>query len=212
MPRAKYFGGGLAVGAMVAAVAVPQVSFLLGGAMVNAGYRFQDHLEAYDFKHHDNITPTEVWDEFQQQNQLASSVRATFPRSTRHPVVAMLVCMDARIDTAELSGDTRRNYYVLRTAGSVMAPEEEEMLELAVANGVKLIVLTRHSDCAAEKAAKDPAMREKYPALVARVEQRDAMVKDFLARPVIAQKIASGELLVKELLIDTADESLKPSP
>lgn len=108
MPRAKYFAGGLAVGAVVAAVAVPQLSFRLGGAMVNAGYRFQDHLEASDFKHHEHITPTEVWDEFQQQNQLASAARDTFPRGTRHPVVAMLVCMDARIDTAELSGDTRR--------------------------------------------------------------------------------------------------------
>ena len=109
MPRAKYFAGGLAVGAVVAAVAVPQLSFRLGGAMVNAGYRFQDHLEASDFKHHEHITPTEVWDEFQQQNQLASAARATrFPAAHGPPVVAMLVCMDARIDTAELSGDTRR--------------------------------------------------------------------------------------------------------
>lgn len=45
-----------------------------------------------------------------------------------------------------------------------MAAEEEEMLDLAVANGVKVIVLTRHSDCAAEKVAKDPALREKTQA------------------------------------------------
>jgi hypothetical protein len=42
-----------------------------------------------------------------------------------------------------------------------MAAEEEEMLDLAVANGVKVIALTRHSDCAAEKVVKDPALREK---------------------------------------------------
>ena len=93
-----------------------------------------------------------------------------------------------------------------------MATEEEEMLDLAVANGVKVIVLTRHSDCAAEKVAKGPALREKYPALVARVEQRDEMVRGFVARPAIAQKSAEGELLVKELLIDTANESLRPPP
>jgi hypothetical protein len=38
------------------------------------------------------------------------------------------------------------------------------------------------------------------------------MVWDFLARPAIAQKSAEGELLVKELLIDTANESLRPPP
>ena len=210
MPRLKWFAGGLTVGAVVAAVAVPQVSFLLGGAMVNAGYRFQDHLDAYDFEHHEQITAEQVWAEFEKQNALASAVREKFPRSVRHPLVAMLVCMDARLDTLELSGDTRRNYYVVRTAGSVMAPEEEEMLELVVANGVKVIVLTRHSDCAAEKAARDAALRAKYPALASRIDQRDAMVKDFLARPAIAEKVQRGELVVKELLIDTENEHLVP--
>ena len=59
--------------------------------------------------------------------------------------------MDARIDTNELTGDTRHYYYVIRTAGSVLSEREEEMLELAVENGVELVVLTTHSDCAAEK-------------------------------------------------------------
>ena len=62
-------------------------------------------------------------------------MRTRFPRSTNHPVIAMLVCMDARIDTNELAGDTRHFYYIVRTAGSVMAEQEEDMLELAVANG-----------------------------------------------------------------------------
>ena len=44
--------------------------------------------------------------------------------------------MDARIYTNELVGDTRRYYYIVRTAGSVLAPPEQEMLELAVLNGV----------------------------------------------------------------------------
>lgn len=34
----------------------------------------------------------------------------------------------------------------------------EEMLELAVANGVKVVVLATHTDCAAEKVAGDPAL------------------------------------------------------
>lgn len=193
-----------------------QAQFLTGGALINAGYRMQDHLDSFDFTHQHDITPEQVWKEFESQNSLASSVRSTFPRTARHPLVAMLVCMDARIDTAELAGDTRRNYYVVRTAGSVMSPKEEEMLELAVANGVKLIVLTRHTDCAAEKAAANPAMRAKYPALVEAVEERKARVDEFLKRPVIAERIANGTLLVKQLVIDTAtehlDEGLAPPP
>jgi hypothetical protein len=134
--------------------------FLVGGALVNAGVRIQDHLEPYDFVHEDATeNPEQVWAEFQRQNELSSKVRERFPRTAEHPMVALLVCMDARIDTADLAGDTRGYYYVVRTAGSVLGPEEQEMLELAVANGVKLIVLTRHTDCAAEKAAGVPAMQ-----------------------------------------------------
>lgn len=173
--------------------------------MANAAYRMQDHLVEYDFEHHD-VTPDQVWAEFKLQNQLASKVRETFPRRAVHPVVAMLVCMDARIDTNELVGDTRHNYYIVRTAGSAMSLKEEEMLELAVANGVKVLILTRHSDCAAEKAAKDPELRAKYPAMVAAVDERDQRIVEFLARPVISERIKAGTLLVKQLDIDTATE------
>lgn len=192
-------------------LAIPEVRFVLGGVMVNLGYRFQDDLHDYDF-HHEHVTPAEVWAEFQRQNELASAVRTRFPRSTNHPLVAMLVCMDARIDTNELAGDTRRNYYVVRTAGSVISPEEGDMLELAVTNGVKLVVLTRHTDCAAEKAAKSPELRARFPALVASVDEREQRVKEFLARPTIAARLASGELLVKEVLIDTSNEHVAAAP
>ncbi len=85
---------------------------------------------------------------------------------------------------------------------------QEEMLELAVANGVKVLILTRHTDCAAEKAAKNPELRAKYPAMVAAVDERHQRTAEFLARPVIAERIKAGELLVKQLDIDTATEHL----
>lgn len=186
----------------------PRSQFVIGGALVNVGFRLQDHLHAYDFEHGHDITPAEVWTEFERQNELSASVRNRFPRSTEHPVIAMLVCMDARIDTAELAGDTRRYYYVVRTAGSVLSAEEQEMLELAVQNGVKVIVLTRHTDCAAEKAAADPEKRKAYPVLTTAVDERDKRIAEFLARPVIADRIAKGELLVKNLVIDTRSDHL----
>ncbi|MBL8923633.1 MAG: hypothetical protein JNJ54_32560 [Myxococcaceae bacterium] len=200
------FAGGLAVAVLVLALS-PRAQFLAGGAMVNAAYRMQDHLHDYDFEH-PNATPEQVWVEFVKQNELASKVRETFPRTTFHPVVAMLVCMDARIDTNELAGDTRRNYYIVRTAGSAMSLKEEEMLELAVANGVKLIVITRHTDCAAEKAMLKPELRAQYPALMEALTERDRRTRDFLERPVIAQRIKEGKLLVKVLEIDTKTEHL----
>src|SRR3990167_8822225 len=91
--------------------------FLVGGALVSAGVHLQDHLEPYDFVHEDATeSPAQVWAEFQRQNELSSKVLAQFPRTAEHPMVALLVCMDARIDTTELAGDTRGYYYVVRTA------------------------------------------------------------------------------------------------
>jgi hypothetical protein len=189
-----------------------QAQFLVGGALVNVGYRMQDHLHQYDFEHHEEISPEHVFAEFLAQNELASAVRERFPRSTYHPLVALLVCMDARIDTNELVGDTRRNYYVVRTAGSAMSPQEEDMLELAVENGVKLIVLTRHTDCAAERAASNPALRERYRSLVGSLDEREKRIEEFLARPAIAQRLATGKLLVKQYLIETHNEHLVELP
>ena len=177
--------------------------------MVNIGYRLQDRLHNFDFEHHE-ITPQQVWDELLAQNRLASSVRATWPRSSHHPLVAMVTCMDARLDTTEIAGDTRRYYYVLRLAGSVMSPKEEEMLELAVANGTKVVVFTTHSDCAAEKVASDAARRAEYPHLTQAIGERQARYDEFLGRSNIRRKTERGELLVKWMHIDTASERITP--
>ena len=187
-----------------------KIEFVVGGAMVNIGYRLQDRLESFDFKHHD-VTPQQVWDELKSQNRLASSVRATWPRSTHHPLVAIVMCMDARLDTNEIAGDTRRYYYVLRLAGSVISAKEEDMLELAVANGTKLVIFTTHSDCAAEKVSKDPREAALYPHLTQAVRERTAHFEEFLSRPNIQKRIRGGELLVKAMHIDTATEAITAS-
>ena len=186
-----------------------RIEFVVGGAMVNIGYRLQDRLHDFDFEHHD-ATPLQVWNEFLSQNHMASSVRARWPRSSHHPLVAMVACMDARLDTNEIAGDTRRYYYVLRLAGSVLSPKEEDMLSLAVANGTKLVVFTTHSDCAAEKISKDAAGAAEYPHLTQAISERRARFDEFLERPKIRDKVARGELLVKWLRIDTATERVEP--
>lgn len=200
---------GLLVVAFVAAILLsPRVEFMVGGALVNLGFRLQDRLSQFDFEHDESITPDQIWQELERQNELAAGVRSLFPRTPRHPVVAILACMDARIDTSELVGDTRRYYYVVRTAGSVLSPAEQEMLEVAVLKGVKVIVLTTHTDCAAEAAAADPALREKFPALIALMDERARRVEEFMARPTIRDAIAAGELQVKHARIDTSTDRL----
>ena len=202
-------GLGVLAAAILASVLLsPRGEFIVGGAMVNLGFRLQDRLSQFDFEHDDSITPGQIWVELERQNELAAGVRGLFPRTERHPVVAILACMDARIDTSELVGDTRRYYYVVRTAGSVLSPAEQEMLELAVVNGVKIILLTTHTDCAAEAAAADPVARKKFPALISLMDERERRVEEFMARPAIRDAIAAGELQIKHARIDTSTDRL----
>lgn len=200
--------GLLLVGLVLAVLLSPRAEFLVGGGLVNLGFRLQDRLSDFDFVHDESITPDQIWEELERQNELASAVRGFFPRTARHPVVAVLACMDARIDTSELMGDTRRYYYVVRTAGSVLSPAEQEMLELAVLNGVKIVLLTTHTDCAAEAAAADPELRAKFPALTALMDEREQRVEEFMARPTIRDAIAAGELQIKHARIDTTTDRL----
>ncbi len=210
--RRRFSWGWLLVGVLavllLAIAFIPSFEFLVGGALVNLGYRLQDRLSSYDFEHDETITPDQIWNELSVQNHLAADVRAVFPRTVQHPVVAVLVCMDARIDTSELMGDTRRYYYVVRTAGSVLGTAEQEMLELAVLNGVKVLVLTSHTDCAAEAAAADPAKREQFPALRDLMDTRVQHIEEFLARPIIRDAIDRGELKIKFARIDTNTDRL----
>ncbi|MFN8610862.1 MAG: carbonic anhydrase [Vulcanimicrobiota bacterium] len=204
--------GLLGAGLILTPIALnPHVQFVTAGALINVGYCLQDHLHAYDLSKAHELDATQVWDRFCVQNRMASKVRDFFPRTRFHPLVALVVCMDARLDTNELAGDTRRYYYIVRTAGSVLDVKEEEMLELAVEKGVKVIVFTTHSDCAAEKAAKDPALCARFPKLTSAVGIRMQRFEEFKARPMIAEKIKNGELLVHWAGIHTGTDGVDDS-
>jgi len=185
-----------------------RTEFLLGAAFIDVGYFLQDKAEDFDFKHHHNLTPQEVWETFLEQNHLASNVRKQFPLHSYHPVVAMLVCMDSRLDTHDISGDSRHYYYIIRTAGSVLSEKEEEMLELAIENGVKVVVFTTHTDCAAEKVAKDLEKRKRYPNIAKAVDDRERMIQTFLNRPFVKQQLEAGKILIKRAKIDTVTDEI----
>lgn len=209
----KRWVSGLAIVALVGAgvwwFAGDSLQFALGGAMINIGYRMQDPVVNYDFVH-GHLDPPQIWEQFLRQNHMAAGIRQRWPRTSRHPLVALVTCMDARLDTNEIAGDTRRYYYVLRLAGSVLSPKEEDMLELAVDNGVEVVVFTTHSDCAAEKAAKDQTQRERYPALARAVDERESRFLEFLNRSGIQEKRKDGHLLVKWMDLDTSTERVLP--
>ena len=82
------------------------------------------------------------------------------------------------------------------------------MLELAVLNGVKVLVLTSHSDCAAEGAAASAESRAKFPAMTELMDGRVQRVEEFLARPTIKEAIEAGRLQVKFARIDTDSDRL----
>lgn len=176
--------------------------FIVGATFINIGYFFQDAVA-----HNGDIepAPSELLDQIIARNKLSSSVRKLFPRTNHHPLVAVVACMDGRLHTEEIVGDTRGFYYNIRTAGSIIEPPEIEMLELAVSNGVKLILITTHSDCAAEKVSKDETRNINFPNLSSAVIAREERFRELLKRPIIAEKIKKGELLIHRLNIDTLD-------
>lgn len=188
---------------------IPQVQFILGGAMINLGYRFQDHVKV-GLAHPEKQNPEQLWKSIQRQNKTASVVRTLFPRSTHHPKIAIMICMDARLEDDELLGDSRNLYYVIRTAGSVLPKVEQDMLELAIEKGVEVIVLTTHHDCAAEKASNDPNLSSKLPHLCEAVKDRKKHINEFLERPSIKEKIKNGKLIVMNAHIDPKNGMMIP--
>lgn len=71
-----------------------------------------------------------------------------------------------------------------------------------------MLVLTTHTDCAAEKVANDSKLRLQFPVLAAEVDLRAKKMKDFLNRPIIVEKIAANELRVVEAKIDTKNSEM----
>ena len=184
------------------------VRMIFGGVLMNIGYWSQDGVSSFCAV--ESPTPKDLWSAFTRFNGLASAVREKFPRTTHHPLVVIVACMDGRLDTNEVLGDSRRFYYVIRTAGSVIDVKEEEMLELAVRNGVKLVVFTRHTDCAAEKVAADPEKARLFPEIAQAIHERDMRLAEFLGRPFIREAVDKGQLFVKLVDIDTLSERALP--
>ncbi len=84
------------------------------------------------------------------------------------------------------------------------------MLQLAVAKGVKVVVFTTHTDCAAERVAADPEQRKRFPQLAKAVDERQFRFDEFNQSPLIRERTEKKELLVKWMDLDTLNERVMP--
>lgn len=195
----------VSVGVVIFIFYFKMILFLIGGSMISIGILLQAFQKSYDLTHDTNeIRPEEIFQEIQLQNKFSSLVKDFLPGYEHHPLVIIVLCMDSRISTEELLGDSRDFYYVIRTAGSVIREKEMEMIELAlVEKNVKLVVFTEHSDCAAKKIANNAEKRNLYPSISRAFADRQREIMKFLERKVVVQKMKSGQLLVKQAMIDT---------
>jgi hypothetical protein len=53
--------------------------------------------------------------------------------------------------------------------------------------------------------------RERFPALATAVDERDQRIRELMARPAIASRLADGTLAVKLVNIDTFSEKILPA-
>lgn len=176
--------------------------FSLGGGLVSLGRTLQDLLPHY-LGPARTLTTEEILRAVLDDNRRASWARRLFPRRRRHPVVLAVMCMDPRLDAHVVLGDTRDYYDVIRVPGTVLSTEVSESMELAVQeHGVRVILVTTHTDCAMERIAEgDKANR--YPVLSRGVARRVECLQEFAGRPSIAALKSAGDLAIVLLPIDT---------
>jgi carbonic anhydrase len=75
--------------------------------------------------------------------------------------LAVVTCMDSRVDPIRDLGLARGDAMILRNAGAQVSDDVERSLRLAQTNlGVREVWLMAHSDCAAHGASDDAALAE----------------------------------------------------
>ncbi|MCC6275534.1 MAG: hypothetical protein IT569_06735 [Leptospiraceae bacterium] len=77
------------------------------------------------------------------------------------------------------------------------------MIEMAVKKGVKVVIFTTHSDCAAEKVAASPTDRKIFPSLAKAMDDRKIHIASLQERPLIAERLAKKTLKIEFLKVDT---------
>lgn len=181
--------------------------FFTGGGLVSVGHMVQGFVGGFSRAGHVG-TPRELLETVLIDNQTASRVERTVAGPRRKPEVMAIMCMDPRLNSEVILGDSRGYYDVVRLPGSVLSGEMIEAIELAVQeHAVGLVLFTTHTDCAMEKVASGHEAH-RFPGLSNLVRKREEKFDELMRRPAIAARVSSGKLLVKRFTIDTATGSL----
>lgn len=181
--------------------------FFTGGGLVSAGHMVQGFVHGFSRAGHVG-TPQELLETVLIDNQSASQVERAIAGSRRKPEVIAVMCMDPRLNSEVILGDSRGYYDVVRMPGSVLSGEMIEAIELAVEeHQVELVLFTTHTDCAMEKVASSHEAK-RFPGLSNLVHAREEKFEELMKRPAIQERVKSGKLLVKRYKIDTATGSL----
>jgi carbonic anhydrase len=89
----------------------------------------------------------------------APASAAALPREPARQL-AVLTCMDSRVDPLRDLGLARGDAMILRNAGAQVSDDVERSLRLAQKLGVREVWLMAHSDCAAHGGSDDAALAE----------------------------------------------------
>ncbi|MCC6588318.1 MAG: hypothetical protein IT168_16620 [Bryobacterales bacterium] len=183
--------------------------FFTGGGLVSAGHMVQGFVGGFS-RSGEVGTPDDLLKTVLIDNESASRVERVVSGPRRKPEVLAVMCMDPRLNSEVVLGDSRGYYDVVRLPGSVLSGEMIEAIELGVKeHQVELVLFTTHTDCAMEKVAHSEAA-EHFPALSNAVHKREEMFQALMSRPLIAQRVKEGKLLVKRFRIETPTGKLLP--
>ena len=89
----------------------------------------------------------------------------TFPPREPRRRLAVLTCMDARIDPARIFRLEPGDAHVLRNAGAIVTDDVVRSLELSRGLGVEEVAIVGHTDCAAVGAGVENVVRESVAAV-----------------------------------------------
>lgn len=190
--------------------------FYVGAALIEVGYLFQHisygaPLSAQEGAH----TPDEVMTSLDERNSWSAGFRKLWRvmdeigHRDAPPLAGVIVaCMDYRLDTDQILGNSRGEFYVIRKPGAALTNETIEEIFVALHRNPSIILVTTHSDCAMEKLAHTQEGPEKFPNLTAGVLNFKQRLAELQAMPEIQKRVAAGSLKIIMRHIDTQTERL----
>ena len=176
-----------------------RIAFAFGGQLVFWGRAMMDG-ETNFVSGCSEYTPCDLLEVIYERNQL---VVRRGPSKIRVPVGLVITCMDPRIDTSAILGDSRGYFDRVQIPGAVLSAEVMETVRLAVtAHGVKFVMVLSHTDCAMEKIVCSEDA-DSYPELRSNVLKRDQSFATLCSQKYVTERVRRDELVVVKALLHT---------